>query len=116
MQIMVSLDSRSPVGERLNIPYDEGGLTADQYKTLMANSYVGQYKSSIKNGTFVTVFSGQKLSSGEYELTISSPDNDIQSQEIQSILGQGGKNLFGTFVIEDKHGKRIQLEERVYLP
>lgn len=116
MQIMVSLDSRSPVGEALGIPYDEGGLTQGQFKELMANSYVGQSKLNVRDGKFATVFTGEKLTSGEYEVIISSPMNSIQSTEIQSILGDKGTNLFGMGVVEDNQGKRIHLEERTYLP
>jgi len=115
MQITVSLDSRSPVGAALGIPYDEGGLTQGQFKELMANSYVGQSKLNVRDGKFATVFTGEKLKDGEYDLIISSASGNSQSNEVQSIIGDRGANLFGMGVIEDNQGKRIHLEERTYL-
>ena len=114
MQIMITLDSRDIVAERLGFS-EVTEWTNEQAQMLIKNSYTGQDKTVIKSGKFETVFSGQKLLAGEYDFSISSPDNDLQSKEIQLILGNRGENLFGTGVIEDKYGKRIDFEERVYL-
>lgn len=91
-------------------------LTLNNRGVVEMGAYTGQDKPVVKGGVFVSVFSGKNLVAGEYELSISSPDNDLQSQSIQSILGQKGENLFGLGVIEDKDGKRISFEERIYLP
>ena len=94
--------------------------TCDVHKAnlLLKSSFTGATKPAIRNGEFSAVFGGKTntLSTGEYELTISSPINSLQPQQIQTLLGQDGANLFGVGVIEDRSGKRISLEDRIYLP
>lgn len=118
MEIMITLSNRNLVAEQMGITDENLDRVSDANMALLVkNSFIGQSKPPIRNGQFSAVFGEgtNTLSTGEYELTISSPMNSLQPKQIQSILGDNGANLFGIGVIDDRNGKRISLEERVYL-
>ncbi|MBQ4403169.1 MAG: hypothetical protein II857_02045 [Selenomonadaceae bacterium] len=122
MEIMVSLSNRYLFRTQVMGISDEeiDNITPSELAYLLDNTFAGDEKPKIKNGTFEVIYSNpKKLMPGEYELRISSPLNSLQPKNIQAILGERGSNLFGTGVIEEETfggGKRIDLMNLVYLP
>lgn len=95
-------------------------MTSAESKYLKDNTFEGNAKREVRNGTFEVTFGENKnLVPGEYEFEIISLLTSLQPKEIQPILGKNGANLFGTGVIEDKTfggEKHILLVETIYLP
>lgn len=68
------------------------------------NKYRAQCKASVINGLIRTdgfSLKGSVLKDGMYLLSMSSPMNDLQPEDVRKILGERGRNLIGEYV---KHG------------
>ncbi|HLV39952.1 caspase family protein [Xanthomarina sp.] len=88
----------------------------DLMVSLSSNSdkYYAQSKVSIDKKCFTTegfTKSGEKLSSGNYKIDISSPIASIQGIEVKKVIGERGENLTGDLVKFNLiHGNRIVFE------
>ena len=121
MEIMISLGNRYLFRTQVMGISDEetDNMEPAELQYLIQNTFSGDSKRKIKQGTFETTFGeNDRLVSGEYELIISSPLFSLQSKEVQTILGKNGENLFGMGVVESNigGGKVIRLIDLVYLP
>jgi len=118
IEIMLTLSNQDSIMVENGIPADTPSekLTDDQFQMLNSLWYRGQDKPTVKNGSFSTIFGGDKLNPGEYTLSITTPMWKImQNAEVKEKLGENGKNLTGKGVVSESNGKRISLEGKIEL-